>query len=51
MYTSVRAGGQGLYVVDTFTGRERLVMSLAGQKVPDWSPTLRRAAEFAMLGR
>lgn len=51
VYTSVRAGGQGLYVVDTFTGRERLVLSVAGAKVPDWSPTLRRAAEYALVGR
>jgi len=51
VYTSVRAGGQGLYVVDTFTGRERLLLSLAGAKVPDWSPTLRRAEGLAILGR
>jgi len=51
VYTSVRASGQGLYVVDTFTGRERRVVSQAGAKVPAWSPTLRRAAELALAGR
>ena len=51
VYTSVRASGQGVYVVDTFTGRERRVTSQAGAKVPAWSPALRRAAELALAGR
>ena len=40
VFTGVRAGGSGLYVVDVATGRVRPLLLGGRYRVPDWSPAL-----------
>ncbi len=44
VFSGVRAGGSGLYVIDVATGRVRPVLTGGRYRVPDWSPRLRTGA-------
>lgn len=41
VFSGVRAGGSGLYVIDVATGRVRPLLTGGRYRVPDWSPRLR----------
>lgn len=51
VFSRVRAGGLGLYVIDTVTGRIRPVIVGAAMYTPDWSPALMRASALAVVGQ
>ncbi len=40
VFTGVREGGAGLYVIDTITGRQRPLLLGGRYRVPAWSPSL-----------
>ena len=40
VFSGVRPGGSGLYVIDVATGRVRPLLSGGRYRVPDWSPWL-----------
>ncbi len=45
VFAGIRSGKQGLYVIDSVTGRLRPLAAGGGRyELPDWSPTLRSAA-------
>ncbi len=46
VFVSSRGGG-GLYAIDARTGRERRIVGGGGFRLPDWSPTLKRATTLA----
>lgn len=50
IFIGVRADGRGLYVVDTASGRTRLLVRSARVRLPDWSPTLVRASALTVRG-
>ncbi|MEN8373836.1 MAG: hypothetical protein ABFS34_00140 [Gemmatimonadota bacterium] len=47
VFSGRRGGRQGLYVIDAVTGRIRPVLLGDGYQLPDWSPALASAADFA----
>lgn len=51
VFSGIRAGGRGLYIVDSVTGRIRPLVLGGEYLVPDWSPTLIRASETILEGR
>jgi TolB protein len=48
VFTGVRAGGTGLYVIDVATGRVRPLLLGGLYRVPDWSPVLPTGAGAAV---
>ena len=51
VFTGRREAGRGLYVIDSSSGRLRPVVLGGDLLVPDWSPTLVRAADLMLDGR
>jgi TolB protein len=51
VFSGWRPAGEGLYVVDTVTGRLRPLILGGRYPVPDWSPTLVRASAPDVRGR
>lgn len=50
VFSGVRAGEAGLYVIDTVTGRLRPLVVGGGYLVPDWSPKLLAASALVVGG-
>jgi TolB protein len=50
VYTGGAGRNEGLYVIDTVTGRIRQLVAGGGLRLADWSPTLARAAGTASGG-
>src|SRR5512146_508306 len=47
VFSGVRQGGSGLYVIDVATGRVRPLLTGGRYRVPDWSPRLGTSGSVA----
>lgn len=51
VFVGVRAGGNGVYVMDTVSGRTRPLVLGGRVRLPDWSPTLLGASALTVRGQ
>lgn len=47
VFSGRRGGRAGLYVIDSVTGRIRTLLQGEGYQLPDWSPSLASASDYA----